>query len=157
MVLCRALRFVGAIKIIETPALFIDDFNYILLTNLLAFEQCRYGPNGFISRFVSLFDHLINSEKDVCLLEDSDVLINMMGNNAETASFFNKLAKWNLVECGEDYLRFITSVEAFYNSPWPKYRMTLVRDYFINPWTTIVLLGLTIVQTYYKIYSSIHS
>ncbi|KAJ4798011.1 hypothetical protein LUZ62_049257 [Rhynchospora pubera] len=149
--------------IMEIPALYIDDLNCVLLANILAFEQTAYGPREIISHFVSFFDNLIDTKFDVSWLERRKILINMIGSEAEAASFFNVLGKWNLVEYSEEYQSFITKVQTYAYSLWPRYRANLMRDYFINPWTTIsvvagiVLLGLTALQTYYTVYSSMNN
>ncbi|KAJ3709181.1 hypothetical protein LUZ61_012886 [Rhynchospora tenuis] len=149
--------------VMEIPALYIDDLNCVLLANILAFEQTAYGPGEIISHFVSFYDNLIDTKFDVSWLERRKILINMIGSEAEAASFFNLLGKWNLVEYSEEYQSLITKVQTYAYSLWPRYRANLMRDYFINPWTTIsvvagiVLLGLTALQTYYTVYSSLNS
>jgi Plant protein of unknown function len=146
--------------IMEIPALLIHDLNCILLANLFAFEQCSYGPEGDISHFASLFDDLIDTEKDVSLLESSGVLINMIGGEKETSFFFNQLGKWNVVKDSKEYRELKTKVREYCDSPLHRYRAVLMRDYLTNPWTIIsviaavVLLVLTFLQTIFTIYST---
>jgi Plant protein of unknown function len=72
--------------VMEIPALLIDDLNCILLANLLAFELNWYGPMGEISSFVSLFNYLIDTEKDVSVLEKDNLITNMTGSEEFVAS-----------------------------------------------------------------------
>ncbi|KAF3341728.1 hypothetical protein FCM35_KLT00366 [Carex littledalei] len=149
--------------VMEIPELYIDDLHCVLLANLLAFEQTSYGPREIVSHFVSFLDNLIDTKLDVSRLEYHHILINMIGSEAEAANYINQLGKWNLVEHSDEYKSFIIKVQRYATSLWPRYRSTLMRDYFINPWTTIsviaaiILLGLTFCQTYYTIYSSTSS
>jgi Plant protein of unknown function len=146
--------------VMEIPALLIHDLNCILLANLLAFEQCSYGPEANISHFTSLFDNLIDTEKDVSLLESSGILINMIGSEEETSIFFNQLGKWNVVKDSKEYRELKTKVREYCDSPLHRYRAVLMRDYLTNPWTIIsviaavVLLVLTFLQTIFTIYST---
>ncbi|KAF3341730.1 hypothetical protein FCM35_KLT00368 [Carex littledalei] len=149
--------------VMEIPELYIDDLHCVLLANVLAFEQTSYGPREIVSHFVSFLDNLIDTKLDVSWLEHRRILINMIGSEAEAANYINQLGKWNLVEHSDEYKSFIINVQRYATSLWPRYRSTLMRDYFINPWTTIsviaaiILLGLTLCQTYYTIYSSTSS
>ncbi|KAF3341729.1 hypothetical protein FCM35_KLT00367 [Carex littledalei] len=146
--------------VMEIPALYIDDLHCVLLANVLAFEQTSYGPGEIVSHFVSFLDNLIDARLDVTWLEHRRILINMIRNATEAANFINQLGKWNLVEHNDEYKSLIINVQRYSTSLWPRYRSTLMRDYFVNPWTTIsviaaiIFLGLTFCQTYYTIYST---
>ncbi|XP_078169453.1 putative UPF0481 protein At3g02645 [Carex rostrata] len=130
--------------VMEIPELYIDDLHCVLLANLLAFEQTSYGPREIVSHFVSFLDNLIDAKLDVSWLEHHRILINMIGSEAEAANFINQLGKWNLVEHSDEYKSLIIKVQRYATSLWPRYRSTLMRDYFINPWTTISVIAAVI-------------
>lgn len=77
----------------EIPPLYIDDLHCILLANILAFEQNVYRPREIISHFVSFYGN--DTKWDVSWLERRNILLDMIGSEAEATSFSNQLPEVN--------------------------------------------------------------
>jgi Plant protein of unknown function len=130
-----------------------------VLTNIVALEQNLPVQSRIVTSYAQLMDLLINTEKDVALLQKQGVVENWLGSEAEAANFCNQLGRCGVLDIGNHYfLCLMKEVGKYSRSPWQSYRATLKHDYFNNPWSSISvvaassLMMLTFVQTYYSIF-----
>ncbi|XP_028760100.1 UPF0481 protein At3g47200-like isoform X2 [Neltuma alba] len=118
---------------LEIPRLRINDAMENFLRNLIAYEHYHLKDN-YVNDYVFILHRLIDTPEDVELLAQNGIIE-------------SKLADL----CKE--------LNDYYRVPWHKWKATLKQDYFTNPWAiisviaAIVLLILTIVQTYYAVAS----
>ncbi|XP_072995195.1 UPF0481 protein At3g47200-like [Typha latifolia] len=146
--------------VMEIPPIPILDFTKPFFTNLVAFEQSiRLGKMRMMS-FSVLMDSLLNTEKDVAILQHCDVIDNMLGSEEEVALFFNQLGEYVFVDPQNHYFaEMFRDVNYYRDSTWHKHKARLVHDYFSSPWAilslvaALVLLVLTLLQTFFAIYS----
>ncbi|KAJ3683523.1 hypothetical protein LUZ60_013750 [Juncus effusus] len=149
--------------VIEMPLLIISDSTRTIFTNVIAFEQTQPSLSRIFTSFAVLMDLLIDTSLDVVLLQRRHILVHTLRNEKEVAFFFNELADYSFLDHENHYFKnLIDQVQKYSNLAWHKYKARLMHDYFRNPWTSIsvfagiVLLGLTIVQTYYTVYPEVH-
>jgi Plant protein of unknown function len=144
---------------IEMPFLRIGRTRIRILWNMVAFEQSRYlsGQLIILSSYLALMDSLINTEKDVIILEQSGILNTFFQNAEEAATFFNQFDKNFILDYRNHYFyNLFKDVKEYSESTWHRNRARLMHDYFNSPWAIIsvvaagILLILTIVQTYYS-------
>ncbi|KAJ3683561.1 hypothetical protein LUZ60_013788 [Juncus effusus] len=149
--------------VMEIPTLMIDSVRKVFYMNLAAFERSRGSMEHDLMSYVMLMDSLINTNKDVALLQRHGILNNMLLNDEDLSVFFNRLGDWSTLE--SDTYRFaplFKDVQKYYNSRWHKYRAKLVHDYFSNPWSAlsvmaaIMLLILAGIQAAYQMYPFVH-
>ncbi|KAJ1691311.1 hypothetical protein LUZ63_015466 [Rhynchospora breviuscula] len=125
---------------------------------MVAFEQSRpHGPERILSSYLALMDSLINTEKDVAILERSGIIENFLQNDEQVAKFFNQFGDIFVLNYNDHYFYgMYKNVKRYSESTWHKYRARLMHDYFSNPWSSIsvvaasILLILTFLQTYYS-------
>ncbi|KAJ4809672.1 hypothetical protein LUZ62_022238 [Rhynchospora pubera] len=149
--------------VMEIPTLPIDSVRRVFYLNLAAFERsCSMLEHDLMS-YVALMDSLINSNKDVVLLQRCGIINNMLLNEDEVAVLFNQLGAWSMLDSDKHYFASLfTDVQRYYNSRWHKYRAKLMHDYFSNPWSVlsvvaaIVLLVFSALQAIYGMYPYIH-
>ncbi|KAI3905972.1 hypothetical protein MKW98_022401 [Papaver atlanticum] len=77
---------------LEIPSFYIDENTYVLLRNMIAFEQCD-GKSTQITSYVLLLDNLINSETDVKILCNEGIINNVLGKNKELAQKISGMCK----------------------------------------------------------------
>ncbi|KAJ3683495.1 hypothetical protein LUZ60_013722 [Juncus effusus] len=150
--------------IMEMPLMQIDASVKIILTNLVAFEQSqRYHTITIFNSYLALMDILVNTEKDVALLQQSGILENFLQNEEDASVFYNHFADFSSMSYKNLYYGdLLVNVRRYIDSTWPKYRVKLMHDYFNNPWATIsvvaggFLLIFTALQTYFTVVSGIH-
>lgn len=143
--------------VFEIPPIKVRGNSECLFRNLIAYEQCdRHCRDQFTSYAVFL-DCLINSSKDADLLCDEEIVVHALSTE-DVSNLFNGLYNDTLIS--EFYYgRIAHDVNEYYRSQWPRWRATLMRDYFNNPWSissfiaAIFILVLTFVQTLFSILS----
>ncbi|GMP55712.1 hypothetical protein CsSME_00020449 [Camellia sinensis var. sinensis] len=79
---------------LEIPLLSIRDCTESFLTNLVAFELCpSYDKPMYVCDYIVFMGCLINSSKDVRLLNHSGIIESWVGDDAEVYSMWHKLFK----------------------------------------------------------------
>nr|XP_048335989.1 uncharacterized protein LOC125423976 [Ziziphus jujuba var. spinosa] len=73
------------------PELKVVDNTECLMRNVMALEQCLYPFQYYISYYILLLDHLINTAEDVELLVEKRIVDNLLGSNEAVADLVNKL------------------------------------------------------------------
>ncbi|XP_042494310.1 UPF0481 protein At3g47200-like [Macadamia integrifolia] len=141
------------------PRLLIHDGTKSLFLNLIAFEQCHLDCTNDITSYVIFMDNLINSPEDVGYLHYCEIMEHWLGSDAEVADLFNRLCQEVVFDINDSYLsRLSEQVNRYYNHRWNAWRASLKHNYFNNPWAIIsfvaavVLLLLTLAQTFYSVY-----
>ncbi|CAN1844184.1 UPF0481 protein At3g47200 [Linum perenne] len=141
----------------ETRSLFDLEFkNDSLFRNFIAFEQCFQESSQYITSYVLLMDRLIDTAKDVEVLERRRIIANDLGGREDVAAMFNNICK-QIVLRDFYFAGVCEQVNEYYHRRWNRYKASLKRDYCTNPWTIIslfagfVLITLTAVQTVYSV------
>ncbi|XP_042491523.1 uncharacterized protein LOC122071264 isoform X2 [Macadamia integrifolia] len=145
--------------VLKIPTINIEDGTESLLRNLIAFEQYR-GCDNHITDYAFFMDGLINSHKDVELLEKNGIIESLLGEPEEVAKLFNGLLK-EVVLKGESYSFSgdCEELEKYYKIPWHNWTATFMLNYCSSPWSCIsifaasLLLILTVAQTICSILS----
>lgn len=145
--------------VLEIPSLRIYDATESFLRNLLAYEHYHLDET-YVNDYVFIMDRLIDTPGDVDLLIDNGIIESKLADSQEVASLINKLSPGVTLSRANFYFtNLCEDLNDYYRVPWHKWRTTLKRDYFSNPWTIIsviaavVLLILTFVQTFYSVVS----
>ncbi|XP_058214473.1 UPF0481 protein At3g47200-like [Rhododendron vialii] len=124
----RRVRFV-------IPPLVIYDSTESLLRNLIALEQFCPGVPHHVSSYATVMDMLVNTDKDVQVLEKAGVLTNWLGATEDATDLFNKLCKEIMLGSYFDDTRM--KATEYSKRFWPKNMAHLRRTYFDSPWTFI--------------------
>ncbi|XP_027076757.1 UPF0481 protein At3g47200-like [Coffea arabica] len=145
--------------VLKIPRLLIHDGTKSLFLNLIAFEQCHLDSTNYITSYVVFMDNLINSPEDVSVLHYDGIIEHWLGSDAEVADLFNRLCQEVVFDINDSYLSPLSQqVNRYCEHRWNTWRATLSHKYFNNPWAIIsfvaavVLLLLTLAQTFYGIY-----
>ncbi|KAK2370102.1 hypothetical protein QL285_083184 [Trifolium repens] len=146
------LRFLGGV--LEIPELTINDWTEILFRNMIALEECHYYDESYITDYIFVLEFLINTERDVDILVEKEILVNVFGDSDSVAKVFNRLCKnVSTPDFNHDYSVICNNLDGFYRDPWHKLKATLRRDYGSTPWQTaasaagILLLFLSLLQS----------
>ncbi|KAK1315795.1 putative UPF0481 protein [Acorus calamus] len=144
--------------VMEIPTLYINDNVVPRLRNLIAFEQC-YPTDLYFSYYSLLMDNLIYTTKDVKVLRDAGILVIDRVSDEEVVHIFNNRMSKDVyaVPQQKELDQVYHDVNKYCGSRWHKWRAVLARDYFDSPWkiisivAAVILLALTVLQTYYTI------
>ncbi|XXG79829.1 hypothetical protein AAC387_Pa09g0819 [Persea americana] len=142
---------------IEIPPFEISPMAEPMLLNLVSFEQCCPQIKPHITSYIIFIDYLVNSARDVKILSQEGIIIEDLGSSEDIAALFNKIGRDTLMDFSENYLNSVSKrIKQSTKSVWPRFRATLMRDYFNNPWAfisflaAVVLLVFTFFQTFFS-------
>ncbi|WOL19434.1 hypothetical protein Cni_G28232 [Canna indica] len=145
---------------LEIPRLVIDDGTNTLLRNLIAFEQCYPNASDHVTTFACFMDSVIDTNMDVALLRQGDIIVNGLGCDEDVALLFNKLCKDVVIDLSSCYLSgVIKDIKKHCDWKCNKCCASLKHTYFSNPWAyfsviaAVILFALTLIQTVYTILS----
>jgi hypothetical protein len=143
--------------VMTIPPKYIWEDTESLNRNIIAFEQCDPSKDFEITSYAKLFADLINTNQDVDFLKDKGILSLYLGTE-DVASIFNRL--YSDASVGAFlYSDLYREVNAFCRRPCNRWRATLKRDYFGNPWAIISLVAafliliFTFLQAFYSVFS----
>ncbi|KAI8013996.1 UPF0481 protein [Camellia lanceoleosa] len=135
----------------KIPTLDLYDSTEPFLRNLIAYEQCCSGVPGYFTSYAILMDTLINTPKDVQVLEKAGIIRNYLGASEDASDLFNNLCKEIVLV--EFYFTETTTAAAKYSKLcWHDAMAHLRRRYFATPWTFLafsagfITFGITIIK-----------
>ncbi|XP_002282552.3 UPF0481 protein At3g47200 isoform X3 [Vitis vinifera] len=140
--------------VLKIPHLILQEKCESLFRNLIAYEECHDHAQTYITDYMYLMDHLINTTKDVNLLVRKGIISNHLGDNHAVKNLFNRLLI-DTTTCKETFhfAGIYEKLNKYYDSPWNRWQATLRHDYFSSPWrgastiAAVILLVLTLIQT----------
>ncbi|KAF5469018.1 hypothetical protein F2P56_013122 [Juglans regia] len=145
--------------VLEIPPFQLDSSTEIYARNLVAFEECHYRSDPYITDYYIMLSMLIKTVKDMDVLVREQIIDNWLDGVVAT-SMINKLymsgEKSLYIEMNSHYQQMAEELNEFYKArvTYLQIMMAIVkRDYFCNPWRGaatiggILLLLLTVIQT----------
>ncbi|KAK2650779.1 hypothetical protein Ddye_018268 [Dipteronia dyeriana] len=148
------IPFISELQL-QIPRLEIDDRSESLYRNMMALELCHYPSKTHICNFILLMDFLINTEKDVDLFVEQEIILGLLGDNAAVAKMFNNLGL-QITPSFSVYRDIGEKLKAHYARPWNRTMATLKTVYFGDVWkgtatvAAFILLLLTGAQTIFS-------
>ncbi|GFY82343.1 hypothetical protein Acr_02g0005830 [Actinidia rufa] len=113
--------------------------------------QCFPGVSCYFTSYAFLMDMLVNSAKDVEVLQKAGIIENYLGADQDASDLFNNLCKEVFVD--EFFFTDTFNQATEYSKRcWPATRAHVRRKYFATPWTFIafcvglIAFGLSITQ-----------
>ncbi|KAF9618091.1 hypothetical protein IFM89_000042 [Coptis chinensis] len=161
---------------LRIPHININDYSISTFMNLKAFELRGTIGRDFNS-YIRLMDSLIESPKDVKLLQSKGIIENCLGSDDAVVKLLKDLARDTVVDknCKSyvarqkitEHYKEIMRRRDQNNKQWDKrlkrrvgeWLLNLQETYFSNPWSIIsvvaaaCLLGLTVIQSVYAVRS----
>ncbi|XP_004501993.1 UPF0481 protein At3g47200-like [Cicer arietinum] len=139
--------------VLTIPRFEVCHWTETLIRNVIAFEQCHYPFQTYITDYIILLDFLIDTTQDVDTLVDEGIMTNTLGDSNAVAKMINNLCL-NVVQenVSSSYVSLCTKLNRFYENPFHKYKAVFMHDYLSTPWkitsfaAAILLLLLTLVQ-----------
>jgi hypothetical protein len=136
-------------SILEVPPLMIHDSTEALFRNLVALEQCHYPTHTYICNYVVLLDYLIDTERDVELLVEKNIIVNNIGSNIRVANLINNLCL-QIFEHESCYAVLGKNINKYCDNHWNRIMATMKSVYFRDFWrgtatiAALIVLGFTL-------------
>ncbi|CAN6470450.1 unnamed protein product [Victoria cruziana] len=149
--------------VLRLPRITVDDTTESMLLNLMAYERMHVGAGNEVSSYVSFMDMLIDSAKDVAMLQSKGIILNALGSDKAVAKLFNELSREVSIDPSSKLGEVHRRLGRYSTQKHNMWRANLIHTYFRNPWAilslvaAIVLLGLTVAQTVYTVLGYYHS
>ncbi|KAM7257200.1 hypothetical protein ACFE04_012941 [Oxalis oulophora] len=115
--------------ILEIPEIVIENRTESFLRNLIAYEQCS----------------------DVELLRRHGIIENTLGNDEVVAKMFNRMCNFVVISGEFRYLELFKKVNDHYHKRWNRWMAKLRSTYALISFMGVIILLLTLAQTYYSI------
>ncbi|XP_057503676.1 UPF0481 protein At3g47200-like [Actinidia eriantha] len=120
----------------EISTLSLYDSSELFLRNLIAFEQCCPGVLCYFTSYAFLMDMLVNSKKDVEVLQKAGIIQNYLGADQDASDLFNNLCKEVVIE-KFFFAETCKQATKYSKHCWPTTVAHVRRKYFAIPWTFI--------------------
>ncbi|GLU11450.1 hypothetical protein SLE2022_281920 [Rubroshorea leprosula] len=140
--------------VLEIPSLLINPSTETIFRNLISFEQCSSFCIMRVTCYAMLLDSLVDNSDDVDLMSRAGIFGNWL-NPEEAAKLLNRMRNGTYTDVFL-YAQLCEDVNAYCSRWWPKWRASLVHNYFTKPWAivsvifAIIVLLFTIMQVFYK-------
>ncbi|KAH7670072.1 hypothetical protein IHE45_10G001000 [Dioscorea alata] len=144
--------------ILYLPVIVVDDATEFMFLNLMAFERLHVNAGNEVTAYVFFMDNIIDSAKDVSLLNSKGIIQNALGSDKAVAKLFNSLSKDVVLDPESTLDDVHLMVNKYCRKSWNMWRANLIHTYFRSPWAflslvaAIFLIFLTVAQTFYAIY-----
>jgi Plant protein of unknown function len=146
--------------ILQLPHFKLDSSQTTLLVNLIAFEDFKPSKDRVLTSYILLLDGLINTKKDVELLQHFGIIHNKLSSIQAASTFFHEIGNICLVDYEDHYCQqLFKNLNDYYISNWNRQFAKLQHTSFSSPWAVIsllvgaLLLILSALQTAYTICS----
>ncbi|GKV41379.1 hypothetical protein SLEP1_g48922 [Rubroshorea leprosula] len=147
------VRFNKDEGVLEIPYLLINPSTETIFRNLISFEQCSSCITR-VTCYAMLLDCLVDNSDDVDLMSRVGIFDNWL-NPEEAANFLSRMRNGTSTDVFF-YAQLCEDVNAYCLRWWPKWRASLIHNYFTKPWAivsvifAIIVLLFTIMQVFYK-------
>ncbi|KAK6927504.1 Protein of unknown function DUF247, plant [Dillenia turbinata] len=168
----KAAKCVSLVKIdywrseLKMSPIVVHEWTECFFRNLIAFEHC-HKEDKRISSYIIFMDSIIDTAKDVEVLEKCEIIQNQLGEYEDVANLFNTLHKETITDDNEflydgicvDLGKHYKFNVVRWRATCHKWKKILDHDYFGNPWSVIsviaaaILLVLTFIQAVCSILS----
>ncbi|KAM7267444.1 hypothetical protein ACFE04_009610 [Oxalis oulophora] len=143
-------------RTLHLPRLVVDNTTERYFRNLIVLNvQSQFNHDAFICSYLWLLHLLMQSDDDVAVLVEANVIINELDNKQAVVGLFTKLCRnvtvneFHFSDICKDLDNYCSSCKGWWNN-----RVRILKNgYFTNLWTStatiaaIILLVLTLIQT----------
>lgn len=138
--------------ILKIPQLRIRGSTEVFFRNLIAYEQFELNDH-YISDYVFIIDHLLDSSRDVELLARKGILESKLSDSKAVTTFISTLDLGPILFGTNFYFtELCEKLNEYYGVPWHNWKASLQQDYLSSPWAILaitiatILLVLTLAQ-----------
>ncbi|KAL5988842.1 hypothetical protein ACLOJK_026944 [Asimina triloba] len=131
--------------ILWLPQMLVDDSTESKFLNLMAFEHLHVGAGNEVRSYVAFMDNIIDSQEDVILLSQSNIIKNFVGTDQAVADLFNGLSHDVSIDPGSELRGVHDTVTDYCEKPWNQHCAELRQSHFSTPWSVIAVVAASIV------------
>ncbi|TKW01062.1 hypothetical protein SEVIR_8G152500v4 [Setaria viridis] len=143
--------------VLSMPLFDFNDSTETILLNLMAFEWLHPYAKDDVVAYVSFMDDIIQSERDVALLESEGIVLDITGSKQMVEMFNYSLTRLGRVNVGNRLGHVQWKIKTYCRKRRNRWQASFVNTYLSNPWVfislvaAVILLVATLLQTVYTI------
>ncbi|CAD6342200.1 unnamed protein product [Miscanthus lutarioriparius] len=143
---------------LSLPVIVLDSNTEVVLRNLMAYEAVAVQGPLVLARYTELMNGIVDTAKDVKILQQSGVVVNRMKNKAEAASMWNGMCRATRVSRVPRLDAVIKAVNAHRDKTASARAQKLLKKYVFGSWKILTLLAsvslllMTALQTFCSTY-----
>ncbi|XP_062183633.1 putative UPF0481 protein At3g02645 [Phragmites australis] len=152
------IAFDGATATLSLPAITLDGNTEVILRNLVAYEAVAVRGPLVLARYTELMNGIIDTGKDVKILQQSRVVTNQMKSDKEAAGMWNGMCRAMRLSKVPRLDGVIRAVNVHRNKNKAVRAKKLLKKYVFGSWrmltllASVVLLLMTALQTFCSAY-----
>ncbi|XP_010522983.1 PREDICTED: UPF0481 protein At3g47200-like [Tarenaya hassleriana] len=127
--------------ILSLPTITVDDTTESTFLNLMAYERLHVGAGNEVTSYVFFMKGILDRADDVAHLVGKGIIKNAYGSNKHVADLFNRLSKDITIDPNGELEKVQKTVNLYRKKHRHRWRASLVRTYFVNPWVIITALA----------------
>jgi hypothetical protein len=143
---------------LSLPVIVLDSNTEVVLRNLMAYEAVAARGPLVLARYTELMNGIVDTAKDVKILQQSGVVVNRMKNKAEAASMWNGMCRATRVSRVPRLDAVIKAVNEHRDRTASARAQKLLKKYVFGSWKILTLLAsvslllMTALQTFCSTY-----
>ncbi|XP_066349291.1 putative UPF0481 protein At3g02645 [Miscanthus floridulus] len=143
---------------LSLPVIVLDSNTEVVLRNLMAYEAVAVRGPLVLARYTELMNGIVDTAKDVKILQQSGVVVNRMKNKAEAASMWNGMCRATRISRVPRLDAVIKAVNAHRDKTASARAQKLLKKYVFGSWKILTLLAsvslllMTALQTFCSTY-----
>ena len=108
----------NTIQFDESSAIHLNDNSDVVLRNLVAYEACIAPERMILTHYTELKNVIIDTEEDVRILRENEILVNRMKSDKEVAAMWNGMTTAVKVTRVPVMDKAIEGVNGYYAASW---------------------------------------
>ncbi|KAL6659359.1 hypothetical protein ACP70R_003399 [Stipagrostis hirtigluma subsp. patula] len=152
------ISFDAATATLSLPVITLDGNTEVVLRNLVAYEAVAVRGPLVLARYTELMNGIIDTAKDIKILQQSGVVVNQMKSDKEAADLWNGMCRATRLSKVPRLDGVIREVNAHRSRRAAARAQKLLRKYVFKSWriltllAAVVLLLMTAMQTFCSVY-----
>jgi len=114
--------FLGDLKVTVALVInFLKRKSDMKLMNIVVYEQCDCPSSPYITEYIKIIDFLINTGKDVNILVEKKIIVNLLGDDDALATMVNNLcSNITMIHINSEYRSLCYQLNGFFGNPLDK-------------------------------------
>ncbi|GFZ20504.1 hypothetical protein Acr_28g0012090 [Actinidia rufa] len=119
-------------RVLCLPFLFVDETTEFMFLNLIAFERLHIGAGDEVTSYICFMSTIINSVRDVILLESNGIIEKAIGSEKAVVKLFQSLSEDIMYNPHSSMGSVLHDINVYRRKPWVKYRANFVHAYHVS-------------------------
>ncbi|XP_057837127.2 putative UPF0481 protein At3g02645 [Cryptomeria japonica] len=135
------IRFDQASVTLYLPKMRLDSNKEVIIRNLVAFEASVVPSDLSFIRYTDFMNSIIDTDEDVRVLKESEIIYNHLGKEGKVASLWNGMGKCVKLSKNKCLDKVIADMNRYYKRTWSVAVVEYMKKYVFGSWLCLSLLA----------------